>query len=93
MTTTFTETYTEVCNAVEHALATFTGEEEPNQDTVDLVSQRVMSAVEAYSERRFGYYRDLLESATTYIRADMSEDELNEWVEEIDDKLGDYGLI
>jgi hypothetical protein len=52
-----------------------------------------MSAVEAYSERRFGYYRDLLESATTYIRADMSEDELNEWVEEIDDKLGDYGLI
>ena len=88
-----TETYTEICNAVEHALANFTGEEEPDQDTVDLVSQRISEAVEQYKANRFGYYRDLLESATTYIRADMSPAELNEWADEIEDKLGDYGVI
>lgn len=88
-----TETYMNVCSAVEHALANFTGEEEPNQDTVDLVSQRVLDAVEAYKERRFGYYRDLLESATTFIQSDLSHDELEAWVEEIDDKLGDYEVI
>jgi hypothetical protein len=91
--TTQTETvnYTELCNAVEHALANFTGSDEPiDGDIVDLVAMRIH---EHWDKRGSYSFDQILESTSTYVQCDLSHEELADYAGELEEQLEAYGLL
>ena len=78
-------------NAAEHALANFLGEDEIDQDIVELVGDCAYQAVQVLPD--WTYFTDLLEKASTYVRADMSDLELQDFVAELEEQLEAYGLL
>ncbi len=78
-------------NAAEHALANFLGEDEIDQDTVELVGDCAYQAVQVLPN--WTYYNNILQKSSTYVRADMSLEELHDYVSELEEQLEAYGLL
>lgn len=78
-------------DAAEHALANFLGSDEIDQDTVELVGDCCYEAVQQLPNRT--YFTNLLEKASTYVRADMGEDELDDFVNELELQLEAYEIL
>lgn len=76
--------FNETCEKVANFLAAYTGEE-PEQDTIEVVANRVQSALDALSEGNRSYYQDLLESSSTYVQTDLSADELEDYTDMLED--------
>lgn len=75
--------------AVKTAMFNFLGHANWSKEQVDLVADRVREALDLE-----GIYREMLiESASTYIQADLSLEELDIWVEEMVTQLEGSGLM
>jgi hypothetical protein len=61
------------------------------QDVVNLVADCCQQAVEVLPD--WDYFNDLLEKSSTYVRCDMGELEMQDYVGELEAQLGDYGLL
>jgi hypothetical protein len=84
-----------ICAATEHALANFYGSDDFDQDIVELVAMRIDEHVSKMGDNPVlnGYFDDILASTSTFVQADMSEDELNSYVTELVDQLEEYGVV
>ncbi len=89
-TQTATLNYTELCNAVEHALANYTGEDDIDGDIVELVANRIH---EHWDKRGSYTFDEILESTSTYVQCDLSEEELADYAGELEEQLEAYGLL
>ncbi len=78
-------------NAAEHALANFLGTDELDQDVIEMVGDCAYQAVQAIPD--WNYLNNLLEKSSTYVRADMSPEELHDYVAELEEQLEAYGLL
>ena len=88
MTQTETPDYLELCAAVEHGLANFLNtEEEIDTDVIDLVTNRL---IEHWDCRGTCMFEQFVESTSTYVQTDFSEDELETYVECILDQIDIY---
>ena len=87
--------YRTLCSAVEHALANFYGSDDFDQDIIELVAMRIDEHVSKMGDNPVlnGYFDDILASTSTFVQADMSEDELNSYVTELVDQLEEYGVV
>jgi len=83
-----------IYEAVEVALAQFLGED-PTEDQVELVGQRVADALDVIAER--GYFSseayNLIESTSTYVQTDLDELGLADYVGEIETQLEEFALL
>jgi hypothetical protein len=83
-------TYTQ---ATEHAIANFTGEDDIDPATIELVADLARQAVEAAKGGQWNYFNDLLEKSSTYVQTDLDESSLADYVAELEEQLEDYGLL
>jgi hypothetical protein len=81
----------EYYNAAEHALANFLGTDDLDQDMIEVVGDCAYEAVQKLPN--WEYFSDLLEKASTYVRADMNELELQDFVGELEEQLEAYELM
>lgn len=81
----------EFYNAAEHALANFLGTDDIDQDVVEMVGDCAYQAVQVLPD--WNYFTSLLEKSSTYVRADMSLEELHDYVAELEEQLEAYGLL
>jgi hypothetical protein len=81
----------EFYNAAEHALANFLGTDDIDQDVIELVGDCAYQAVQVLPD--WDYFGNLLEKASTYVRADMDELEMQDFVGELEEQLEVYGLL
>jgi hypothetical protein len=80
--------YLELCAAVEHGLANFLGtDDDIDTDVIDLVANRI---IEHWDCRGTYMFEQFVESTSTYVQADLSEDELETYVECIIDQIDIY---
>ena len=79
--------------AVEQALANFTGGDEIDEDVIELVADLSRQAVEAARDEQWGYFNDLLEKSSMYVQADLDELELQDYVGELEQQLEEYGIL
>ena len=89
LTTTDYQTYLDAC---EHAIANFTGSDDIDPDTVELVAELAVQAMRAALQNQFTYAESLIEKASTYVQVDLDEEELVDWVGEVDTQLNEYGI-
>ena len=85
----------QICQAaVEDALANWIGED-PDDDMVECVASRVLTALEVLAETgSWGTECDLLvESSSTYVISDLDEKSLADYVGCIEDALEEWGLL
>ena len=88
MTQTATPDYLELCAAIEHGLANFLGtEDEIDTDVIDLIANRL---IEHWDTRGTYTFEQFVESTSTYVQADLSEEELETYVECIIDQIDIY---
>ncbi len=92
MTETITIDLETLYEAVEHAIANFTGSDDIDEAVVELVASLAAQAVEEAVAGRYGYAQDLIEKASTYVQTDLDELELQDWVGEMDTQLEEYGI-
>ncbi len=83
--------YDTLLEAVEHALANFLGTDDLDQNVIELVSGCTYQALNALPD--WTYFGNLLEKASTYVRVDMDELEMQDFVGEIEEQLEDYGIL
>jgi hypothetical protein len=81
----------EYYNAAEHALANFLGTDDIDQDVIELVGDCAYQAVQVLPD--WNYFNSILEKSSTYVRADMSLEELSDYVAELEDQLEAYELL
>ena len=81
------------CNACEHAIANFTGDDDIDPTVVELVAQLAMLAMDEVKKGDHKRAEGLIEKAATFVQADLDEGELCDWVGEMDTQLNDYGLV
>jgi hypothetical protein len=81
----------EYYNAAEHALANFLGTDDLDQDMIELVGDCAYEAVQKLPN--WEYFSNLLEKASTYVRTDMNELELQDFVDELEEQLEAYELM
>jgi hypothetical protein len=78
-------------NAAEHALANFLGTDDLDQDIVELVGDCAYQATQVLPD--WNYFNSILEKSSTFVRADMSLEELSDYVGELEEQLEAYGLL
>ena len=83
---------TDLFAAMEHAIANFTGEDDIDPATIELVAGLVLQAVTEANAGRLSYALNLVEKASTYVQTDLDELEMNDWVGEVDTQLEEYGI-
>jgi hypothetical protein len=81
----------EYYNAAEHALANFLGTDDLDQDMIELVGDCAHEAVQQLPN--WEHFSNLLEKASTYVRTDMNELELQDFVGELEEQLEAYELM
>jgi hypothetical protein len=81
----------EYYNAAEHALANFLGTDDLDQDMIEVVGDCAYEAVQKLPN--WEYFSDLLEKASTYVRTDMNDLELQDFVGELEEQLEAYELL
>ena len=77
--------------AAEDALTNFLGDDDINQDMINLVANCCVDAVAALPNE--SYFESLLEKSSSYVYADMSVWELQNYVNELETQLVTYGLL
>jgi len=77
--------------AAEHAIANYTGEDDLDEATIELVADCCRQAVAVLPN--WNYFHSLLEKASTYVLVDMDEDELEQFTAELEEQLEDYGIV
>ena len=82
---------TDFYNAAEQALANFLGIDDLDQDIIELVGDCAYQAVQVLPD--WVYFNNLLEKASTYVQADMSELELQDFVGELEEQMEAYGVL
>jgi hypothetical protein len=85
------ENYSTYYSATEHALANFLGTDDIDQDTINLVANCCVQAIEVLPN--WSYFNGLLEKSSTYVQTDLNELELADYVGELETQLEDYGLL
>jgi hypothetical protein len=85
------DNYTTYLEAAEHSLANYLGTDDLDQDTINLVANCCVQAIAALPS--WTYFNDLLEKSSSYVRCDMDELEMQDYVGELEAQLGDYGLL
>jgi hypothetical protein len=85
------ENYPKYFNAAQDALANYLGTDDPDQDMINLVANCCVDAVAALPNE--SYFESLLEKSSTYVYADMSVWELQNYVNELETQLVTYGLL
>lgn len=75
--------------AVEHALANFTGEDDIDETIIELVAHRI----DEHLERTGDVSDDVLASTSTYVQTDLDEETLNDYVGELEEQLEAYGIL
>jgi hypothetical protein len=90
--TTTTFSLEDLYAAAEHAIANFSGEEEIDQDTIELVAGLAKQAVDEATAGNYSYARDLVEKASTYVLTDLDDLQMNDWICEVDNQLEEYGI-
>lgn len=83
--------YTTYCNAAEHALANYLGEDDLDQDIIELVADCMVRAVEVLPN--WTYFQNLLGKASTYVLTDMDEDAMQDFTGELEEQMEAYGLL
>ena len=83
------ENYSTYYSATEHALANFLGTDDIDQDTINLVANCCVQAIEALPN--WSYFNGLLEKSSTYVQCDLEN--LGDYVGELETQLEDYGLL
>jgi hypothetical protein len=78
-------------NAAEHALANFLGTDDLDQDMIEMVGDCAYQALQVLPD--WNYFNDILEKSSTYVRADMSPEELHDYVAELEEQLEAYDLL
>lgn len=84
-------TFEHYLQASEHALANFLGTDELDKTMIELVADCCREAVAVLPN--WTHFWNLLEKASTYVLVDMDEGELNDFTGELEEQLGDYGVI
>jgi hypothetical protein len=81
--------------AVDEAIANFVGHDEYDEETVDVVQDQIYFNVKQYLDEKISYGDLLLfiEATTTYVQADLSEDELDQYVAGMVDSLEEWGVL
>jgi hypothetical protein len=81
--------------AVDEAIANFVGHDEYDEETVDVVHDQIYFNVKQYLEKKISYGNFLLfiEGTSTYVQADLSEDELDQYVAGMVDSLEEWGVL
>lgn len=85
------DNYTTYYDAAEHALANFLGTDDLDQDMIELVGDCARQAVAALPN--WSYFTNLLEKSSSYVQTDLDEDELRDYVGELEEQLEAYGLL
>jgi hypothetical protein len=85
------ENYTTYYNATETALTNFLGTDDIDQDTINLVANCCVQAIEALPNA--SYFESLLEKSSTYVQTDLNELELADYVAELEHQLEDCWLL
>ena len=86
--------YTDLYDAVSTFLSGYYGTDDIDDGTIDCVVGRVDEALEKYvSEIGFGAFLSRLEGSSTYVACDLSEDELDIYVNLLVRCLLDKGLL
>lgn len=85
------KTYTDYCDAAEHALANFLCTDDLDQDMIELVADCMRQAVAVLPN--WTYFQDLLEKSSTYVMTDLDECELVDYVGELETQMEEYGLL
>ena len=85
------DNYTTYYAAAEAALANFLGTDYIDQDTINLVANCCVQAIEALPNA--SYFESLLEKSSSYVQADLNELELADYVGELKNQLEEYGLL
>ena len=85
------ENYNDYYDATETALANYLGTDDINQDMINLVANCCVDAVAALPNE--SYFESLLEKSSTYVYADMSVWELQNYVNELETQLVTQGLL
>jgi hypothetical protein len=83
------ENYKTYYNATETALANFLGTDDIDQDTINLVANCCVQAIEALPN--WSYFNGLLEKSSTYVQCDLEN--LGDYVYELETQLEEYGLL
>jgi hypothetical protein len=86
---TVTEDFDLLYQAVEHALANFTGEDDIDETIIELVAHRI----DEHLERTGDVSDDVLASTSTYVQTDLDEETLNDYVGELEEQLEAYGIL
>ncbi len=89
LTMTDFQTYLDAC---EHAIANFTGSDDIDPDVVEMVADLARQAVDQAEQGNYTYAENLIEKASTYVQSDLDEQELVDWVGEVDTQLDEYGI-
>jgi hypothetical protein len=92
---TVTEDFDLLYQAVEHALANFTGEDDIDETIIELVAHRIDEHLEKMGADPVltGYFDDILASTSTYVQTDMDEETLNDYVGELVEQMETYGVL
>ena len=86
--------YTDLYDAVTNFLVAYCDSEEIDDSTIDCVVGRVDEALENYvADVGFGAFISRLEGSSTYVACDLSEDELDVYVNLLVRSLLDKGLL
>jgi len=85
------DNFTTYFDAAEHALANYLGEDNYNQDMVELVGDCMRQAVSVLPN--WSYFTNLLEKSSTYVQADLDELEMADYVGELEEQMEAYGLL
>jgi len=85
------DNYTTYYDVAEHSLANFLGTDDLDQDMIELVGDCARQAVAALPN--WSYFTNLLEKSASYVRCDMDELEMQDYVGELEEQLEAYGLL
>jgi hypothetical protein len=83
--------FTKYFLAAEDALTNFLGDDDINQDMINLVANCCVDAVAALPNE--SYFESLLEKSSTYVQTDLNESEMQNYVDELETQLVTYGLL
>ena len=85
------DNYTTYYSAAEHALANYLGTDYLDQDIIELVADCMRQAIAALPNRT--YYYNLLEKASTYVEVDMDDDTMQDFTDELEAQMENWGLL
>jgi hypothetical protein len=85
------DNYTTYSAAAEAALANYYQDDDIDQNIIELVADCMRQAIAALPNRT--YYYNLLEKASTYVEVDMDDDTMQDFTDELEAQMENWGLL